>query len=268
MPSELALTSRSRLTQFGRQIGPRHSPSSSRRNARPAPRPRLRVRLTTAMRSKPARDQGIDDRPGRAAGADDDRQSPLLRPARGAFVHIGQKAGDVGVVAPQAPVLPPQRVHRPERLRDRRSPVAGAERRFLVGHGHIGADEVRPGRSGRRTRRILPADGEPFVSFPAGRAASANSDGSSASASGRPASRRRPREAKPVSLIARSGLRAAARQEAPASAVREQRNDRLRCARRGGRRDPRPDSRRQIASTPARAFEIARNRGRIERPHA
>ena len=66
-----------------------------------------RQRLRSGLRAvddrnalKAARDQRVDDRPGRAAGANDHRQAPLPGPAGRAFIHVGKKAGDIGVVAP------------------------------------------------------------------------------------------------------------------------------------------------------------------------
>ena len=183
-----------RLAQVRRQMRPR------RRLGRAA---KMRSqRLGSTLRSvddrdalKPARLERVDDRPGGAAGADDDGQFRSPRPAGRAVVHVGQKAGDVGVVAPQKPVLPPERVHRPERLGDRRSPVADAEGCFLVRRRHVSADELVPADPDRELARILPAGQQISRSFPKGRAPSASDDESSAIGSGPPASPPPPRGA-------------------------------------------------------------------------
>src|SRR6185437_5379245 len=68
-----------------------------------------------------------------------------------------------GVVAHQAPVLAPQRVHRAERLRDRRPAVAGGKGRFLVGHGDIDAEEPVLADRGRELTKFPGGDGETLV---------------------------------------------------------------------------------------------------------
>ena len=151
-----------RLRQFHRQVRPR------RRCCRTAEMRRERFR--SGLRSvddgnalKAARDQRVDDPSGCAAGADDDGPFPPLRPAGRRLVHVGEKAGDVSVVAPQMVVLSPQSVHRPERLGDRRSPVAGAEGRFLVRGGDIGANESVFADTVGKLAKFSRSDGELFV---------------------------------------------------------------------------------------------------------
>ena len=118
---------------------------------------RARVRLTMAMRSNPREISAWT-----IARAAPPAPMTTADPGRSAqpgalVVHVRQKAGDVGVVAHQPPVLAPQRVDRAKRLRDRRSPVAGGEGRFLVGHGDIGADEPLLADFGRELGEIRPA---------------------------------------------------------------------------------------------------------------
>ena len=151
-----------RLPQVRRQMRPR------RRLGRAA---KMRSqRLGSTLRSvddrdalKPARLERVYDRPGGAAGADDDGQFRSPRPAGRAVVHVGQKAADVGVVAPQKPVLPPQRVHRPERLGDPRSPVANSEGCFLVRRRHVSADELAPADPDRELAEFSRPDSKSLV---------------------------------------------------------------------------------------------------------
>ncbi len=109
-----------------------------------------------------ALDERVNDRSRRPARPDDESQAPAIVPPRRRFVQVPQKAGDVGVVAPQEPVLAPKRIHGAERLRDRSSAVAGSERRHLVRHRDVRADQAvlsDPGRElgegARRHRKPL-----------------------------------------------------------------------------------------------------------------
>ena len=128
MPSTLVLTSRSAAR--------RSAVEPDQGTARESGAEMRRQRLGATQRSIDDRDmlearatERVDDRTRRAARADHDSQFGRPRPARRAFVHVGQKARDVGVVAPEKPVLAPQRVHCAERLCDRRPSVAETRRR-------------------------------------------------------------------------------------------------------------------------------------------
>ncbi len=87
------------------------------------------------------RQQTADHSPRRAAGAEHDRNVGGRAPIRRLLVEIGEKAGDIGIVAPERAAFPPQRVHRAQSGSGVCQLVAGRVGGFLVRHGDVCADQ-------------------------------------------------------------------------------------------------------------------------------
>jgi hypothetical protein len=109
-----------------------------------------------------ARLQRVNHSPRRAAGAQHQRGLDLAHPARRASVEIGEKTGDVAIVALHTALAQPQGIDCAKRLRAGADLIAKCHRRLLVRHGDIRAGKAALGHGADEWAKL---DGLHFDAF-------------------------------------------------------------------------------------------------------
>ena len=132
MPSELAVDQQIGVRQQLRQRAPGRAIASPRAELRGETLGALERAIDDDDLLDPGRNQPLNDGARRAAGAKHDGAARPAAPFRRLLVEIGEKAGDIGIVAAQLAVVAPQRVDRAEVGGIGGDPIAGGEGRLLM----------------------------------------------------------------------------------------------------------------------------------------